>query len=235
MGSQKYSSKIKSTAIKLRQSGKSYGYIMKTLNIHSKGTINYWLKDVILTKESKKLLRENSELAYKRGLYKANEQRQEKTKLENLEYLSFGEDKINNVDIHSLAILGAALYWGEGTKSESKNTSYRMISFANSDPLMVSVFMKFLRKVLIVPEDKLHGGIHIYPSTDKEKAMYFWSKITKIHKDKFYIVKQVSRASKNKRPTNLLPFGTAVIRISGRKYFYIIKGMINKITKVIEE
>ena len=235
MGSKKYSSGLKDSAIKLRQSGKSYGYIMKALNICSKGTISYWLKDVILTKESKKLLSKNSESAYRRGLYNANKERQEKTKSENIEYLSLGRDKINHINIHNLAVLGAALYWGEGTKSEPKNTSYRMLSFANSDPLMVSVFMKFLRKVLIVPEDKIRGGIHIYPSINKDGAKTFWSKITKIPEDRFYIVEQISKASKSKRPINLLPFGTVVIRISGRKYFYIIKGMIDKIINTIKE
>ena len=95
--------------------------------------------------------------------------------------------------------------------------------------------MKFLRKALIVPEEKLRGGIHIYQSIDKNEAIDFWSKITKISKDKFYIVEQVSIASKGKRPINLLPFGTVVIRISGRKYFYTIKGMIDKIIKTVDK
>jgi len=207
--------------------GKSYTQIMSALNLKSKGTVSYWLKGLILTKEAEKLLRNNSELAYRRGLYGANKRRQEKTRLENSEYFSTGKDKVDHLNEYNLLILGTSLYWGEGTKSEPKNTSYRMLAFTNSDPVMISVFMKFLREILVVPENKILGGIHIYPSISRNKATNFWSKVTKIPKNRFYIVEQVSRSSKGKRPINSLPHGTAVIKIGGRKYFYIVKGMIS--------
>lgn len=232
MSSKRYPLFIKDQVVKLRQQGKSYTQIISTLGLKSKGTVSYWLKDIILTKEAKKLLERNSELAHKRGLYKSNENRLEKTKAENEEYFSFGKDKIEPIDSCNLAILGATLYWGEGTKAEPKNTSYRMTAFTNSDPKMISVFMKFLREILVVPENKICSGIHIYPSIDPNKAKIFWSKITKISKDRFYIVKQVSKASKGKRPINSLPFGTVVIKVYGRKYFYTIKGMINGIIEM---
>lgn len=235
MSSKRYPIFLKDQVIKLRQQGNSYAQIMSALGLKSKGTVSYWLKDTILTKEAKKLLEKNSELAYRRGLYKANKNRQEKTNMENAESFSFGKDKIKPLDGYNLAILGATLYWGEGTKAEPKNTSYRMTAFTNSDPKMVYVFMKFLREILLVPENKICSGIHIYPSIDKNKAKIFWSKITKISKDKFYIVEQVSKASKGKRPINSLPFGTVVIKVYGRKYFYTIKGMIDGIVKMTEK
>lgn len=227
MSSKRYPSFVREEVKKLRLRGKSYTQIMSALNLKSKGTINYWLKGLVLTKKAKELLSKNSKLSYKRGLQKANENRQKKTELENLESFSFGKNKINKIDSYNLMILGSSLYWGEGTKAELKNTSYRMLAFTNSDSLMVSVFMKFLREILLVPENKICGGVHIYPSIDRDKAKKFWSKITKIPKDKFYIIEQVSRASKGKRQINSLPFGTVVIKVGGRKYFYIVKGMIS--------
>jgi transposase-like protein len=232
MSSKRYSPLLKEQVVKLRQQGKSYTQIISALGLKSKGTVSYWLKDVILTKKAEQLLKKNSELAYRRGLYKANKNRQEKTNIENIESFSFGRNKIKPIDSYNLAILGATLYWGEGTKAEPKNTSYRMTAFTNSDPKMVSVFMKFLREILLVPENKICSGIHIYSSIDQNKAKIFWSNITKISKDKFYIVEQVSKASKGKRPINSLPFGTVVIKVYGRKYFYIIKGMIDGIIKM---
>ncbi|MEK7634922.1 MAG: hypothetical protein AAB446_00600 [Patescibacteria group bacterium] len=235
MSSKRYPPILKEKAKSLRLQGKSYTEIMSVLNLKSKGTVSYWLKDIILTKEATKLLKKNSELAYRRGLYKANKDRQKKTKLENLESFSLGQSKIHHINSYDLTILGATLYWGEGTKAEPKTTSYRMLAFTNSDPLMISIFMKFLREIVFVPENKICGGIHIYPSINRNAAKKFWSKVTKISKEKFYIVEQISGASKGKRPINSLPFGTAVIKVYGRKYFYIIKGMIDKITKIVKE
>ena len=125
---------------------------------------------------------------------------------------------------YALLIIGAALYWGEGAKKMAE--SRVSLSFVNSDPEMIRIFMRFLREVIRVPEIKIRGGIHLYKNIDHTKARNFWAKITALPSDRFYIVNQVSRASKGKRGTTL-PFGTLTLKVNNRKPYYIVKGMID--------
>ncbi|OHA86855.1 MAG: hypothetical protein A3A90_00320 [Candidatus Zambryskibacteria bacterium RIFCSPLOWO2_01_FULL_35_19] len=231
MGSRKYNLNLKSEAIKLRLAGYSYNQIRQKLGIASKGTISYWLHGLVLTESAKKLLEKNTELSYRRGLFKANKIRSEKIKSENISYFAVGENKIKRLSKRDLMIVGIALYWGEGTKYEPENTTNRGLIFTNSDPKMISVYMRFIREILYIPEDKIRAGIHIYPSINKNTATKFWSEITNLPKDRFYVITQISRVSKSKRKTDSLPNGTVVIRVNGRAYFYTMKGMIASLIK----
>ena len=118
------------------------------------------------------------------------------------------------------------MYWGEGTKSERGSVS---LSFSNSDPHMISVYMRFIREILKIPEEKIRAGIHIYQSTSADEAKEFWSKITNLPQNRFYIITQISRTSQNKRPFNILPYGTIAIKVNNRQQFYKVKGMIKGI------
>ncbi len=218
---------IKKKAISLRKRGKSYTEICKILNISSKGTLSYWLKDLELSKSSQVLLAKNVRIAYEKGLYKANQVRNNRIANENNSSIEEGYDLIASISKKELTMIGATLYWGEGTKSE-KRTSVSL-SFCNSDALMVQVFMRFIREILKVSEKDIRGGIHLYSSIRINEAKNYWSKVTGIPIDRFYIVNQVSRSSTRKKPFNILPHGTVVIKANKRSHFYKIKGMIKGI------
>ncbi len=221
---------LKSKAIDLRLMGYSYGHIIKTLNLKSKGTLSAWFKNIVLSEQSKLKLANNNLLATKRGLHRFNKDRSKKIKGEN-EYLYNSGVALIPVDINDrdLLLIGTSLYWGEGTKAgEGKSTA--KFSFANSDPEMIKVCMRFLRETLLIDERKIRGGIHIYPDTDVAKARNFWSSITGISKEKFYIITQVSRASKYLKG-NRLQYGTVHIQVNNRLIFYKVKGMITGLIK----
>ncbi len=233
MGSTKYNISLKEKAINLRLKGKSYNEIRKTLGVNSKGTISHWLHGVILTDKAKKLLTKNTEIAYAKGLFKSNNDRRARINLEDKNSLALGESMIKSISKKDLTVLGVALFWGEGTKYEPLNNLSRALTFTNSDPVMISVYMRFLREVIKVPENKIRAGVHLYSSMDRTKTIKFWSKITKLPESIFYVVTQVSSASKGKRKINFLPHGTAVIRVNSRFYFYIVKGMLSGLIKMM--
>lgn len=214
---------LKEKAFALRLSGYSYSKIQKTLGLKSKGTLSLWLKDLVLTEKAKSLLEKNNQLAHDRGLFAFNTDRTKSIVNENKKFTEDGVNLIKELDDKSLLIIGIIIYWAEGTKSEKCNQG---LSFSNSDPVMIAYFVKFLKESLNIEAEKITGGIHIYPDSDIEQARKYWSKVTSIPKEKFYIITQVSLSSRGKRPYNKLPYGTAVIRVSGRKYFYQMKGMI---------
>ena len=217
---------LKNTAISLRKNGKSYNSIRKTLGLKSKGTLSHWFKNIKLSKKSLELLDKNNKLAHKRGLFTANKERKIRIEGENKKAYIEGQDYIQSISKKELLLIGAVLYWGEGAKSERSSVS---LNFSNSDPLMISVYMRFIREILEISEERIRAGIHIYPSISADGAKKFWSKITKLPENRFYIITQVSRASQNKRPFNILPYGTVAIKINSRRYFYKVKGMIKGI------
>src|SRR3989344_2417968 len=56
--------------------------------------------------------------------------------------LSFNKRKFGTAYLKELAAIGTMLYWAEGYKGSESNCT---VDFANSDPLMIKIFIKFLR------------------------------------------------------------------------------------------
>lgn len=214
----------KEQAIALRRSGKSYNEIRKILDVRSKGTVSYWLKGITLSASSKKKLEAHTQRAQARGFFKFNSERSARIKNENRKAIDIGKKEIGSLTCRELMLVGAALYWGEGTKAGKK--SNESLSFANSDPRMVRVFLQFIREFLNVSEEKIRAGIHLYDQTTDTAGKDYWASITNLPPDRFWIVRQISSASKGKRDAQSLPFGTVVIRVHDRRLFYYVHGMI---------
>jgi len=221
----------KEKAFSLRSSGKSYGEILKELNIKSKGTLSYWFKDLKLSADAEKRLESKILIARKRGLFAFNEKRTKRILKENRKVFREAAESINHLSKREILLIGIALYWGEGTKSERR--SNKSVVFSNSDPKMIALFMRFLREILKVPEEWIGGGINIYPQINEKIARNFWSGITKIPPKRFYVTKQISRASRGIRPSNTLPYGTVAVRVNKRLLFWKIKGYIDGLGKQV--
>ncbi len=222
----------KQKAIELRLKGKSYGEILKILNIPSKGTLSVWLKDIPLTPEAKKRLENNMRVAYTRGLFSFNKKRTKNIIIENQMVFSNATKAINKISKNELLLVGTALYWGEGTTRE-KSRGYQRISFSNSDPDMVKIFMRYLREILEVSDEKMRPYVHIHKNIKPNIAIKFWSEIAELPKKSFYTYDAVSKSGKFKHPANFLPYGTFNIRATDRRLFYTIKGYINGLVKQI--
>ena len=218
-------------AIRLRMLGKSYNEIAKGLDV-GKSLLSYWLKNLKLPDKAKKILEAKSNYA-KEKFIAYNYKRHEIVEQDNKEIKELNSKKIKKINNYNLLLLGAALYWGEGQKRHAGKYPHPRISFSNSDPDMIRLFLRFIREILKVPEEKIRPSIQFYPDTNKEEALAFWSKITHIAKDKFLTTIAISRASKGKRPKNLLPYGTLQIRVHKRQKFFEIMGFIDGLIKQI--
>lgn len=213
--------------IKLRQKGKSYGEILKQLNISSKGTLAYWFRNLKLSPEAEGRLAYKKELARQRGLFAFNERRTKTIATENKKIFKGGVAAIRNMSRNDLLLIGTALYWGEGSTRDNKR--FPIVSFSNTDPHMVKVFMRYLREALTIPDKDICVSAHIHPNIAAETATEFWAQITGLPLERFAIYRAISSASKLKRPKNFLPYGTVQIRVNHRQPFYKIKGYIQGI------
>lgn len=212
-------------ATKMRLEGKSYGEIMKALDIPSKGTLSYWFHKLTLSDEAKERLEKNMQLARDRGIFAFNTKRTKDILIENKKTFQKAKEEIQALSQSDLLLIGTALYWAEGINREALR-GYQSVAFTNSDPKMVVVFMRYLREVLQVADEKIKPGIILYPNLDIETTKDFWGNIINLPKENFWVTVAVSKASKRKKPSNYLPYGTIHLRVNSRQLFYRIQGYI---------
>jgi transcriptional regulator with XRE-family HTH domain len=216
--------------IKLRRQGKSYREIAKTAGV-SKNSVSRRCKGLKLSKAAQKILEKKSN--YPKELFrKYNQLKARNVRSENQKIKKEAAKEIRPLSKYALKLIGATLYWGEGWKRENPG-KYHGICFVNSDPNMVKLFLHFLREVIQVPEEKLGVNIRIHPNIDTPSVINFWSKVTKIPKERFHISTQISRLSRGKRPKNSLPYGTLKLSVNDRRKFQQIKGWIDGLIRQI--
>lgn len=99
--------------------------------------------------------------------------------------------------------VGALLHWCEGSKQEE---DYR-VEFVNSDPDMISVFMKYVR-AKGVEENRLRIRMGIHVQDDETDCKAYWKKVTGLQ-DSNFIATSMNKQSLSKKH---LPHGTVAIR-----------------------
>lgn len=108
-----------------------------------------------------------------------------------------------------LRVAGIMLYWGEGAKTGG------VVKFANSDPVMIKVFLKFLREICGIHEERLKALIHLYPDHDQSKIEKFWSGVAKIPLTRFN--KSHIHLGKKGTYRNKSMYGTICINYSDKR------------------
>lgn len=225
--------KDKLIAIKLRKQGKSYNQISKTLKI-PKSTLSYWFSDLkISEKAQEKILKRAHKLSIE-GLIKRNKNQTILARERASKIRKEAKKESFKLMNDSLFLTGISLYWAEGYKKGASGSKWKSIDFANSDPEMIKVIMKFFRKFLGIKDSKIKIQLIAHQNININKAAIFWSNLTNIPKEQFiktYV--GVSKSSKGKRNPNSLTHGTVHIRINDVKLFFRIIGWIDGLKEKI--
>jgi hypothetical protein len=82
-------------------------------------------------------------------------------------------DQIGAMTDRELLLVGVALYWAEGTKSKPWRIRDRM-TFINSDPSVIAVFMRWLTLVSVSREG-CHFRVSIHETADVRRAEKHWA------------------------------------------------------------
>ena len=100
-----------------------------------------------------------------------------------------------------LKTAGLMLYWAEGSKQVKDK-----VDFANSDPLMIKLFIKFLRTIYQVNEARIHCLIYCYPSHNISYLTKYWSSLVKVAPKQFYrpYIRKDGKNTKDKMKHGLL-------------------------------
>ncbi len=203
----------KQKALELRKQGLSYKEILTKMKV-SKSTLSIWLREVELTKEQKaRLLNKSERIRYEVAKKKV---RARLTKTKEIINESRKEAIILSKN-NDLFLLGIALYWAEGAKNGVES-----VKFANSDPKMILLIMRWFREVCKVPEEKFRIHIHMHNLHTRKDIIEYWSKITKINKSQFY--KPYIKESSLGQRKNMLYNGTCSVIVSDKALFRKIVG-----------
>jgi len=175
--------KLKREAIKLRKEEKTYSEIRQILKkTIPKSTLSYWCRNIPLPFGYQKRIK-----AY--NIFNLNKARKIALavhKIKREQYLKSVSARVQhlpkilkNKDVAKIAL--AILYLGEGSKTQRGS-----LMFGNSDPVIIELFLRLLRKCYAVDESKFRCTLQCRADQDINNLEKFWSKITKIHLRQFY-------------------------------------------------
>lgn len=198
--------KERDKAILMRKEGMSYSQIKVKLNV-SKSTLSLWLRDMPLSEERMRALRDHSITR----IEKTRETKRQK-KLARLQRVyDLVVKDFGRLSKRELYIAGFFLYWGEGLKADPYT-----VMFTNTDPAMVKCFIEWIA-LLGIKKSDLRVYLHLYPDMNIKHSITFWSKELGIRGKSFrkpYIKK--TAFSKRNNYKGRFGFGTCNVYISNR-------------------
>ncbi len=92
--------------------------------------------------------------------------------------------QIGRLSDREVTIAGAIAYWCEGSKNKPYRKKENRVSFVNSDPRLILLFLRFLT-VVGVPQVRVRCCVAIHESADAADAQRFWQEVTGLPMDQF--------------------------------------------------
>ncbi|MES2088310.1 MAG: hypothetical protein V4467_04975 [Patescibacteria group bacterium] len=196
--------KDKELAQNLRRLGKSYAEIQRELSVPL-STLSDWFRNQNWSKEISKKLVSRAKNGHKVRLQELN-----KVRGQNLERLydqagREAEEEFDLLKYHPLFIAGLMVYWGEGNK-----LSKSRCSIANTEPLMIKLFLQFLKNICGIDNSKIKAWILIYPDLDENLCKMFWAGKTGLSLGRF----DKTMVTRGKHKTRRLSFGVCSVGVS---------------------
>ena len=222
-------------ALALRLRGYSYNEIHRELSV-AKSTLSSWFANTNLSEQARKRLDKRVADGSMRGLLKKNRQQTDDAwRRANLVRAEASKDVLK-LSRRELLLVGVALYWAEGYKKlivkNGKERTAHTISFTNSDPKMITLFLRFLVDIVEIKKQKISVSMRLFAHIKQEEALAYWSDITGLEKNNFQKPSfVVSKSSLGKRPYTRLPYGTIQIVVGDTKNFHRIMGWIEGMEK----
>lgn len=117
--------------------------------------------------------------------------------------------KIKAKEQEILHCIGCMLYWGEGTKKKN------VVEFTNMD-VMLKIFINFLRKLFLVPNEKITIYINCFTNNSNDWNMIknYWLENLKVPKTclRKPTIKNVKEAIKNMGVCKIVVYDTKLVQ-----------------------
>lgn len=220
----------RANAFKMRIAGKSYNEINAALGI-PKSTLSGWFSHLVMSDKAEARLKARTTMGTRHAFLKRNKLQTRHAEVRAKHAREKGRQNIRKLTRKDLEVIGAVLYWAEGYKRlhirDGKERMGHSISFVNSDPEMIQIFIRFLCEVMTVDTAKIILSMRLYAHIREDVACAYWMTCTGLPRTQFrkttYLV---SAASKGVRPYNRLPWGTLQVQVFNTQKFHQLLGMI---------
>ncbi len=135
--------------------------------------------------------------------------------------LSYARKIPKNEQERILEVSGVMLYWAEGYKGEKWDT----VDFANSDTIMIKVFLQFLRTIFSINESRLRVYLYCYSNQDVQYLLEYWSQVCNVPISQF--TKPYVRQDFNQKQARKMEFGMIHVRYNDTRLLSELKKMIH--------
>jgi hypothetical protein len=170
---------LRAKARDLRARGYTYLEITAELGV-SKGSVSLWTRDMPrVGRLGDKEIRERNAAGVSQFWAEESLRREARRRA----ISAAAAAQIGEITDREVLIAGAIAYWCEG----SKNKPYRrddQVGFINSDPQLISFFLRFLASVGVESE-RLICRVYIHETADVASAQRFWQQVTRLPDDQF--------------------------------------------------
>lgn len=170
---------LRAKARALRLQGLDYEEIVAQLNV-SKSSVSLWVRDLprppgLTTDERAKRAAE--------GMRRYWDAERPVRAARRAAASTAAAASIGNLTDREILIAGTVAYWCEGTKNKPYRRADR-VTFANSDPELISFFLLFLDTIGI-PRSDLAFQLQIHETADVASAKRFWLALTEARTEQF--------------------------------------------------
>jgi hypothetical protein len=197
----------KDRILELRRKKKSYGFIAKELDI-AKSTVGYWLAQNPESQAIKKTLVLQQREWSRRHMSKIAKSASRRWSAWRAAAREEARKTFPRLVTRSLFVAGITMYWGEGD-SKPKNP----LRLSNTDPRMIRLYVRFLRKIAHVPTEKIRLALILYPDLDDRQCQSFWGKTTELKRENFIKTQYI----RGRHPTKRLQYGVCVVIVNSRQ------------------
>ncbi|MBI3955651.1 hypothetical protein HY339_00160 [Candidatus Gottesmanbacteria bacterium] len=196
MEKRRWPEEIKESAKNLRKQGHSFGQLTKEFGV-AKSTLHQWVRGV---KRPEKFTRRDR-IRWIKKIQPLGSQAQRRKREQMIDQVI--QEVKQEVTVLSLGeetqkAMLAMLYWSEGSKGRGT------LSFANTDPRLMLLFITLFRRCYSINEQKLRVRLHLHWYHKARKVRTFWSKLLQIPEAQF---QKVYRKKRSKEKTFRMNFG----------------------------
>ncbi|WP_069174410.1 hypothetical protein [Streptomyces griseus] len=168
---------LRAKARELRLQGMTYDQIQVELGC-SKSSISLWVRDLPKPERSRSAVEQAriaGRLRWDHELAVRDAERQ-RTK-------AAAQKDVGAMTDRDLLLLGATLYWAEGSKDKSYDRR-ETVTFINSDPGVIEVYLAWLALVGVDP-DRLRYRLMIHETADVRAAERYWADLVGVDPSAF--------------------------------------------------